>query len=285
LKHYLDLAKFRITFFVGLSAMLGYILAGGELSEMFLPVLGVFLIASGSSALNQLQEVRTDSLMNRTAQRPLPKGRISPRNAMIFILIVSISGLLILASTGLFSVITLGLISIIWYNAVYTPLKRKTALAVFPGALLGALPPAIGWTAAGGSLMSHSLWAVALFLFIWQIPHFWFLFVIYSDDYQKAGFPTLKDVFSDTQLRRISFSWIVSLTATGFLLPLFINDISIWSAILLLMLGAVLLWRTKNLLLDYYTESRAIERIAFNSLNFYVLSVVLLLSIDKLINY
>ncbi len=265
--------------------MLGYILAGGELREMFLPIFGVFLIACGSAALNQLQEVRTDSLMNRTAQRPLPKGSLSFRSAMTFILIVLISGIAMLASTGIVSVFMLGLLSILWYNGLYTPLKRKTALAVFPGALLGALPPAIGWAAAGGSLLSHSLWAVALFLFIWQIPHFWFLYLIYLDDYQKAGFPTLNEVFSDIQLRRISYFWIVSLAATGFLLPLFINNISIWTTILILLFGAVLIWRTKNLLLDYYIESRAIERIAFNTLNFYVLSVVLLLSIDKLINY
>jgi len=209
---FLELGKVRITFFVAISTSVGFLLYSGNINVgMILPTLGVFLLACGSSALNHYQEKDKDALMDRTKGRPIPSGRISPNGALVyaFVLIV-ISSLIIFYSANL-TALVLGWINLIWYNIIYTPLKRINSLAVIPGSIIGALPPVIGWTAAGGYLYDPKILAVALFFFIWQIPHFWLLLMIYGKDYEKAGFPTLTKIFNNRQLSRITFIWIAAL--------------------------------------------------------------------------
>jgi len=114
-----------------------------------------------------------------------------------------------------------GGLAVLWYNGVYTPLKRLTAFAVAPGALIGALPPAIGWTAAGGSAGDLRLLALAFFFFIWQVPHFWLLLFKYGEEYAEAGFPSITRLFSTTQLGRLTFVWMLATAAASLLLPLY----------------------------------------------------------------
>ena len=279
---FLELGKVRITFFVAISTSVGFLLYSGNINVgMILPTLGVFLLACGSSALNHYQEKDKDALMDRTKGRPIPSGRISPNGALVyaFVLIV-ISSLIIFYSANL-TALVLGWINLIWYNIIYTPLKRINSLAVIPGSIIGALPPVIGWTAAGGYLYDPKILAVALFFFIWQIPHFWLLLMIYGKDYEKAGFPTLTKIFNNRQLSRITFIWIAALATSCLLIPLFDVSRNIITTILIIAFGFILVWKSKNILTNYI--EKIIFRQAFLQINLYVLAIVLILSLDKLL--
>jgi protoheme IX farnesyltransferase len=283
LKIYAELGKMRITFFVAISGSVGYILASGDWSiNMLITVLAIFLLSSGSAAFNHIQEISTDSLMNRTKNRPLPSDKISREEAVIFASAMSIAGILILLVFTNLPALVFGLLALIWYNIIYTPMKKVTAMAVVPGAVVGALPPAIGWAAAGGSLIHPQLFALGLFFFIWQIPHFWFLFLIYDKDYRRAGFPTLTQKYSKKQLVRISYVWIVALAVTTLMIPYFGLNHNIWTNALLLLAGVILVWRTGKII-NLYKENLQLK-FAFRDINIYVLTVVLVLSIDSFIN-
>ena len=208
----LELGKVRITLFVAVSTSVGFILASGKVTwQMFFVTLGVFLLACGSSALNHYQERNTDALMSRTKLRPIPSGAVTPHAALLIVILLSAAGLVILYFSGGLMVLLLGLLALAWYNAFYTPLKKATALAVVPGALIGSIPPVMGYVAAGGKVMNPEILALALFFFIWQVPHFWLLLMIYAKDYEKAGFPVLTSLFNTKQLTKITFAWIVPL--------------------------------------------------------------------------
>lgn len=277
-----ELGKFRITFFVAISTAVGFILSSGVISlNLFITALGVFLLASGSSAFNHVQERDLDKLMDRTANRPIPSGRISVSfaTAISLILVLISIGVLYLAAS--ITSVILGLVALFWYNIFYTPLKRKSALAVVPGSVIGSIPPMIGWTSAGGSIFETQIVALALFFFIWQIPHFWLLFLLHDDDYKKAGFPTLSKLFSEIQIRRITFIWIIALATSCLLIPAFAVSNNLITIMATSFLGMALIFQTKNLLQK--TFERVQFRKAFGYINVYVLIVVTLLMLDKLV--
>jgi protoheme IX farnesyltransferase len=281
LKIFSALGKVKITFFVSVSTALGFILAHGSItSEMILPVLGVFILSCGSSAFNQFQEFRPDALMNRTKHRPIPVGRIKPIDGFVIAAFLSLAGMLLLFLSGNIIALILGILALIWYNLIYTPLKKKTSLAVVPGALIGAIPPAIGWVAGGGLLSNPQIWALSLFFFIWQIPHFWLLLLIYEEDYRRAGFPVLSDLFNADMITKITYVWITALVSSCMLIPLFGLSNNTLTGILLICVGLWLLWRTKNLMRQYNRKIEA--RYAFIHVNFYVLTVAVVLIADKL---
>jgi len=153
-------------------------------------LLGSLLIASGTGALNQVIERRFDSQMRRTSRRPLVAGSVSPVHALWFGILVSLGGAayLALAVNALSSLIA-GL-TLVSYLAIYTPLKRKTPMCTFVGALPGAAPPLIGWAAASGSL-SFEAWLLYSMLFLWQFPHFMAIAWMYREDYDRAGYQVL----------------------------------------------------------------------------------------------
>lgn len=277
------LGKVKITFFVAFSSALGYILSGGNINFNFIfAVLGVFILSTGASAFNQWQEYKQDSLMNRTKSRPIPKKSITPKTGFIIALALSLAGLGILSFTGNYYCFLLGLFAIFWYNLVYTPLKMKTSFAIIPGALVGSIPPVIGWIAGGGSLFDPQNLVLALFFFIWQMPHFWLLLMVYENEYKQAGFPVLTQIFNITQLRRLTYIWIVGLVVSCMLIPLFnTGSNNLLTGILLFTAGLILLWRTKNLLSIFYQNKSL--KFAFIDINVYVLAVAILLSVDKLI--
>lgn len=278
----LELGKVRITFFVAISTSVGYLLHSKTFDlRMALVVLGVFLLACGSSAINHYQERITDALMDRTKGRPIPSGRITERYAIIVSLILVVLGLGIIYFSSNFTALILGVISLLWYNAIYTPLKKKYALAVVPGSVIGAIPPMIGWAASGGYVFDMEIIALAFFFFIWQIPHFWLLLLIHGKDYEKAGFPTLTKIFSDSQLGRITFVWIAALSTSCLLIPFFNLSSSLYAVVVMLLLGAWLLLKTRLILSDYL--ERIIFRNAFMAINLYVLAIVLVISLDKLL--
>ncbi|MDZ7763407.1 MAG: UbiA family prenyltransferase [Melioribacteraceae bacterium] len=200
---------------------------------------------------------------------------------MIYAIVLILFGsALIYFSSGI-SALILGWTALVWYNLFYTPLKRKFALAVVPGSIIGAIPPLIGWVAAGGYLWDPQALALALFFFVWQIPHFWLLLLILSPDYERAGFPTLTKIFSDAQLSRITFMWIIALFISSLLIPLFSFSAHIITLILLLILGMWLIYSTRRIVFDY--RNKVTFKKAFYLINIYVLIVVVILSIDKLI--
>ena len=275
------LSKIRISQLVGMSTVLGYVLASGSLSwRVILPALGTFLLSCGSAALNQYQERHYDGLMDRTQGRPLPAGNIAPAQGLAISLGLILVGALTLYLSSNLLAVTLGLFNILWYNGFYTPLKRKSAFAVIPGSLIGAIPPAIGWVAAGGHLLDLRIWTLSLFFFIWQIPHYWLLMMNLSEDYRKAGFPTITEVLGRTALARITFFWIVITGLICLLIPMSFPGSSPWLFAALYGSAVWLVWNSRRLL--FATIDSAIPFLAFKGINIYMLVVILALAIDRL---
>ena len=190
---YLSLTKPRLNLLVVATSAAGYYLGAGSAAPgaaMLQAVAGTALVAAGAAVLNQVAERDTDALMRRTRGRPLPDGRVPPADARLFGILLSAGGLTLLAALPHRLAAGLALITLVLYLAVYTPLKRRTPLATLVGAVPGALPALIGWTASRGNI---SLGGAALFgiVFLWQIPHFMAIAWMYRDDYTKAGFPML----------------------------------------------------------------------------------------------
>ncbi|MGE5843513.1 MAG: protoheme IX farnesyltransferase, partial [Syntrophaceae bacterium] len=218
---YLCLCKARISLFSSLSAAMGFILAADPAWETFPALLaGVFLLACGACALNQYQERDADARMARTTKRPIPSGKIRPAHALGVALLLILSGEGLLLFTGTAAVPLLGIAAVLWYNVLYTGLKRVSAFAVVPGALVGAIPPAMGWSAGGGSLADPSLAALVFFFFMWQVPHFCLHLLTYGREYTEAGLPSLTDVFRAEQLERLTFQWVSATAVSALLLGL-----------------------------------------------------------------
>ncbi len=194
IKGYYALLKPRLSFLVAFSSAFGYVLgfSGGSINYIVLAflALGGFLVSGSAVTINQILEVEFDKKMDRTKNRPLPTGLINKRDATIFAILTGLAGLgLLLIYTNLLTV-GLSLVSLILYSFVYTPLKRVGPIAVFVGAIPGALPPLLGWVAATNGF-SVEAWIIFGIQFIWQFPHFWAIAWVADEDYKKAGFKLL----------------------------------------------------------------------------------------------
>ncbi|MFT4569197.1 MAG: protoheme IX farnesyltransferase [Hyphomicrobiaceae bacterium] len=188
---YFELTKPRITAMVLLTVGAGFTLAGGMTNVALLHVMfGAGLSCIGSGALNQYWERETDGLMHRTRFRPLPTRKVSPTTVLSFGAFIAIAGVAYLAATVGATAAAINAATVISYLFVYTPLKPRTPVSTLVGAIPGALPPVIGWTAASGSIDAG---AAVLFgiLFLWQIPHFLAIGRMHRDDYAAAGLPML----------------------------------------------------------------------------------------------
>jgi heme o synthase len=191
-KAFSEMLKFRLSLLVAFSCAFGFVLASPhvEWSRLIMLFLGGFLLSGASIVVNQIKERDFDKLMKRTMNRPLPTDRVTVQEAMIFGAVCFIGAILILyyftnpLTTGL------SVISMILYSFVYTPLKRVGPIAVFVGAIPGALPPLLGWTAATG-VISYEALIIFGIQFIWQFPHFWAIAWVADEDYKKAGFKLL----------------------------------------------------------------------------------------------
>ena len=282
LKSLPELTKIKITILVTLTTALGYILAVQHITyEIIFPVTGIFLLACASSVLNHYQERETDTLMQRTCNRPLPSARVVPEYVLAFSILLLIAGTFIIVFKAGIASAAVGVFTFIWYNFVYTPLKKKTSFAIIPGSLVGALPPVAGWLAASGSFFDYKIWFVALYFFIWQIPHFWLLLMIYGDEYEKAGFPTLNSVFNSLQLKRITFGWIAAAVVTGSFVPL-ITGVNFSTTALLLWLSSVWMVYNSVMFLRSDAERKNVIR-TFVMINFYTLIIISVLIVDRLL--
>jgi protoheme IX farnesyltransferase len=198
MKDFKNLVKLRLTLLVVFSASISYLIAEESRDAInwmnwIKLVIGGFLVTSAANGFNEIIEKDLDKLMTRTADRPLPSGRMTNGQALVLSIMMGIFGTYLLGSlnltTGLLSVF-----SILFYAFIYTPLKRKSPIAVFVGAIPGALPPLIGYVAAHGKIDHIALILFAI-QFVWQFPHFWAIAWVLDDDYKKAGFrllPTTK---------------------------------------------------------------------------------------------
>lgn len=206
-KAFFELLKFRLSFLVAFSGAIGYLLASGRAinwNSLVFFALGGFLVTGSANIINQIIETDLDKLMSRTMNRPLPTGKISSVEATLFSFLLGGVGLYLLLIYTNIPTTLLTLMSSILYGFVYTPLKRKGPIAVFVGAIPGALPPLIGWCAAAGNITYEALLIFGI-QFIWQFPHFWAIAWVLDDDYKKAGFKLLpangaKDVNTAFQL-------------------------------------------------------------------------------------
>jgi protoheme IX farnesyltransferase len=206
---YLSLVKFRLSLAVAFSAATGYLVYNSHPGFDFILLFsGVLLLTSGSAALNQYTEREQDAMMKRTMYRPVASKRISAGSAVNISAVLIITGCLLLLSTGLNPFI-LGCCGIILYNLIYTCLKKVSPLALIPGAMVGSVPPLIGYASAGGMVLNDKILFFTAFMFIWQIPHFWLLLMSYGKEYQDAGFKTIYDHMNYRQIRILTLSWIV----------------------------------------------------------------------------
>jgi protoheme IX farnesyltransferase len=191
-----DLVKARLTTLVLLTTLVGFYAGwSGPMNFvlMFNTLAGTALVAAGAAALNQLLESEYDAKMRRTQSRPLPSGRLQPATVAIFGGVSSVAGLVYLALGVNLLTSVLGAVTLVSYLFIYTPLKRVTWLNTAIGAIPGAFPPLMGWTAARGELSGEG-WALFAILAFWQIPHFFAIAWIYRDEYAKAGFIMLPNV-------------------------------------------------------------------------------------------
>lgn len=233
LRDYALLSKFRLSTIVVLSAVAGYAIAmGGSPDWMGMLWLGLggFLVTASSNTLNQIFERDYDKLMKRTANRPLAANRMGNPEAMLVAGVTGFAGILIL--WNYFNPVSalLGALSLILYAFVYTPLKRISPVAVFVGAIPGAIPPLIGWVAVTGQL---GIEALALFSiqFIWQFPHFWAIGWIAYDDYNKAGYkllPTKVGKDKTTALFSLIYTMVLIPMA---LIPVILGTVALWAGI------------------------------------------------------
>jgi protoheme IX farnesyltransferase len=191
-KAYFELLKFRLSFLVAFSCAFGYVLATPTVNwtALIMLFIGGFLLSGSSVIVNQIIEKDLDKLMTRTMNRPLPTARLTVAEAITFAVLCLIAGVgILLIYTNVLTAL-LSILSMILYSFLYTPLKRVGPIAVFVGAIPGALPPLLGWTASTGRI-SHEALIIFGIQFIWQFPHFWAIAWVADDDYKKAGFKLL----------------------------------------------------------------------------------------------
>lgn len=273
-----ELTKVRISAMSTLTGAAGYVACARGLHwGVVAASLGTVLLAMGASALNEVQERDYDAVMVRTRNRPIPTGVLSPSAAALIALALGASGFLVLYFGGNLTAALLGLLAMVWYNGVYTPLKRVTAFAAVPGSLIGALPPAIGWAVAGGSPLDPAIVSLCTVFFIWQVPHFWLLLFLYGEDYARAGFATLDRVLSQAGLARLTFTWMAATAASCALVPAFGAVRSLPS---LVILGAAALWLVVKGL--SVLGPKASYRSAFLHINLFALALVLSVLLDPI---
>jgi len=192
-------------------------------TDLFGFAISVCVLTMGASALNNFQDRKTDAYFERTKYRPLPQGRLSDRFAIVIStasIAIGVGGLTLFSVSPVRAVIC-AMLSIVLYNGVYTPLKRKTVLAIAPGSLVGSLPVLLGWLGAGGAVWSTVPWVLMSVTAVWQLPHFWLILLLHSSDYTRSYIPSMLRLFSTDQLRRLTMLWAVAYAVLTLFLPLF----------------------------------------------------------------
>jgi len=280
----LELTKYRLSLSVIFSSVAGYLIAIDYFSiETFLLLcFGGFFLVGASNGFNQIIERDRDSIMDRTKNRPIPLGKISPRSAFIICLIMILSGIVLLYLIN-FRTAFFGLLSALIYLFIYTPLKTRTPLCVFFGAIPGAIPFMLGWIAATNKF---GIEPGVLFMiqFFWQFPHFWAIGWLSDDDYKKAGFKMLPTGKKDKSTAfQIVFYTIWTILVS--LIPLSgfsgLLTISYISGLLIFLAGIFMLSKSINLML--YMNNLHALRLKYASI-FYLTFIQIIFVVDKFIS-
>ena len=277
----LELTKYRLSLSVLFSSIAGYLIAMDFFSvETFLLLLiGGFFLVGASNGFNQIIEKERDAIMDRTKNRPIPLGKISPKFAFVICLIMILSGIVLLYLIN-FRTAFFGLISVLIYVFIYTPLKTRTPLCVFFGAIPGAIPFMLGWVAATNKF---GIEPGVLFMiqFFWQFPHFWAIGWLSDDDYKKAGFKMLPTGKKDKSTAfQIVFYTIWTILVS--LIPLSgfsgLLTISYMSGLLIFLAGLFMLYKAINLML--YMNNLNASKLKYASI-FYLTFIQIIFVVDK----
>jgi protoheme IX farnesyltransferase len=268
---------------VSLTGFTGYFIFDPHITLNLITVtIGILLMAVSASVLNQLQEAGLDLKMNRTHKRPIPARNITKSGAILFFLANLFAGTALIYSAGGFRAAVIGLITLVWYNGIYTFSKRLSAFAVVPGAVTGALPPLIGWVAAGGGLWDKPIIFLEFLFFIGQIPHFWLLILRYGEEYKNAGIPSLTNILGRDQINRLTFTWVVSSVIAALFLCFFEIIRTRLLVGILLVASFYLIWNFSDLLKNQVDAANSRKYSIL--LDSYFLLVIILLISDRIIS-
>jgi protoheme IX farnesyltransferase len=277
-RDYLELSKSRTVLMVLITTAAGYLFGAHHVDPLLLvnALIGTALVAAGTNALNQYVERNHDAKMNRTRTRPLPDGRITPRAALVFSAGISILGTLYLGLTVNWLTAILGAFTLTSYIFVYTPLKRVSTVCTIIGAIPGAVPPLMGWTAATGSLGVGG-WIAFGILFFWQLPHFMAISWMYREDYGRAGFAMLSVRDTDgAAVGRQAIYYTLALIPIS-IAPTLLGMTGIAYLVIASAAGAALLAMSIQFFFD---RSMRRARTLFMTSNLYLLTVMLLLVVS-----
>jgi heme o synthase len=277
-RDYLELSKSRIVFMVLITTAAGYLFAAEHVVPLLMlhTLIGTALVAAGTNALNQYVEREHDAKMQRTRSRPLPAGRITPRAALLFSSAIAVIGTVYLGVAVNWLTAALGAFTLTSYIFVYTPLKRVSTICTVIGAIPGAVPPLMGWTAATNELALGG-WIIFGILFLWQLPHFMAISWLYREDYARGGFVMLSTldekgaavarqaVYYTLALLPLSVApSILGMTGTAYLIGATLS-------------GVALFWSAIRFCFDRSTVN---ARRVFMISNLYLLTVMLLLVVN-----
>lgn len=279
LNDFLLLIKHRLTSLVVFTTAMGYLIAnrgGIELFNFIMTILGVFLVVGSANAMNQVFEVKVDGMMKRTAGRPLPSRRMQKKTAILISILMLVSGQYILYKfvNGISGL--LALIAFVIYVFAYTPLKRITPLCTFVGAIPGAIPPVIGWTAVRGQI---ELGAIILFgiQFIWQFPHFWSIALLCKSDYERAGFKVLPS--SDNRITAVNLVIYTFMLLPMGLMPTIAGFAGKYALVVSIFGGGLFFLQTLSLFKD--NSMRSAKKIMLMA-EIYLPLILIFLLIDKI---
>jgi heme o synthase len=281
-RDYLELSKSRIVLMVLITTAAGYLFAADKVSPLLLlhTLIGTALVAAGTNALNQYVEREHDAKMHRTRTRPLPAGRITPRAALLFSSAIAILGTVYLGVAVNWLTAALGAFTLTSYIFVYTPLKRVSTICTIIGAVPGAIPPLMGWTAATNELagmQSAGGWIVFGILFLWQLPHFMAISWLYREDYARGGFVMLSTIDGNgTSVARQAILYTLALLPVS-VAPTFFGLAGTTYLAGALVTGLALLWSTFRFFFDRDAKN---ARRVFMISNLYLLTVMLLLVVN-----
>jgi heme o synthase len=266
-RDYAQFMKMRLASIVVLSAAISFVIGSKEVdfNKMLLLILGGFLVTGSSNGFNQIIERETDKLMDRTLDRPLPKNRMSLLESYLFAGIMGVAGIAILwiymnPLSGI-----LGFIALISYTIIYTPLKKVSPLAVFVGAIPGAIPPLLGHVAStsGFGEIQFTAWILFSVQFIWQFPHFWAIAWVLHDDYTKAGFRMLPSLGGRNKSSAFQIVVYTLFLLPISLLPVLFHISGPISAIIISIAGMVFLYQAFTLYKECTVE--AARKLMFGS--------------------
>lgn len=282
---FVTLTKPELTFLSVLTALGGAYLGMSDMSRgttvLLHVMLGTLLVGGGAGTLNQYIERHFDRLMKRTENRPIPSGRVSAAEALLFGVVLSLSGLIYLMVTTNLLTATLAFATLTSYLFVYTPLKRQTWISTLIGGVPGALPPVMGWTAMTGGV---SMEAVVLFavLFFWQMPHFFSLAWMYRSDYERAGYPmlTVLDPEGKRTSRQIVAHLAGLIVAAGLLSP--VAGLGLLYTTGSILLGSLFLW--SGVKLSRSRSNASARRVFFASLAYLPLLLALVV-LDRILQF